>query len=206
MEDSRIENVYSRSHQTKLKIASTLNMLCTVMDFSEVKVEEVARLACVSRSGFYYHFSDLNEVVTWLSQQCYARGIDRIGRTLTWLEGNLITTHCIHRYKDLFTKGGTSRDYSAGAPFFIRHRRQNLIETIVEYKGLEVTKTLAFQVEALPYLEMNMSNNFGDGKYELSVQEYAELLTSCVPRELFETLNVPVSPSSISDDMLSMLL
>ena len=53
---------------------------------------------------------------------------------------------------------------------------------------------------------MNMSNNFGDGKYELSVQEYAELLTSCVPRELFETLNVPVSPSSISDDMLSMLL
>ena len=121
-------------------------------------------------------------------------------------EGNLITTHCIHRYKDLFTKGGTSRDYSAGVPFFIRHRRQNLIETIVEYKGLELTKTLAFQVEALPYLEMSMSNNFGNEKYELSVQEYAELLTSCVPRELFETLNAPVTPSSISDDMLSMLL
>lgn len=206
MENAGAGSAYSRSHQTKLKIASTLNTLCSVMDFDEVKVEEVAKLAGVSRSGFYYHFSDLNEVVTWLSSQFYGNGIDQVGRTLTWLEGNLITTHCINKYRYLFTKGGLSRDYSAGAPFFIRHRRQNLIETIVDWKGLELTKTLAFQVEALPHLEKSMSNNFENGKYELSVQEYAELLTSCVPRELFEALNEPVNPSPLSMETLAFLI
>lgn len=206
MDISTAGSVYSHSHQTKLNIASTLNMLCSVMDFDEVKVGEVAKLAGVSRSGFYYHFGDLNEVVTWLSTQCYAYGIDQAGRTLTWLEGNLITTYCLNKYKHLFTKGGISRDYSAGAPFFIRHRRQNLIETITEWKGLEITKTLSFQIEALPYIEMNMSNNFENGKYELSVQEYAELITSCAPRELFEAVNEPVNPTTFSIEMFNILI
>lgn len=206
MDTSTAGTVYSRSHQTKLKIASTLNTLCSVMDFDEVKVEEVAKLAGVSRSGFYYHFGDLNEVVTWLSTQCYAYGIDQTGRTLTWLEGNLITTHCINKYKHLFTKGGVSRDYSAGAPFFIRHRRENLIETIVEWKGLELTKTLSFQIEAFPYLEMEMSNNFENDKYGLSVQEYAELITSCAPHELFEALNKPICPSPLAVETLALLI
>lgn len=200
------ENVYSRSHQTKLKIAAQLNTLCSVMDFDEVKVEEVARLAGISRSGFYYHFADLNDVVTWLSMQCYANGIDQIGRTLTWVEGNLITTHFMDKHKHLFTKGGLSRDYSAGSPFFIRHRHRNLTETIVEWKGLELTKTLAFQIEALPYLETNMSNNFESGMYDITVAEFAQFLTSCVPRELFEALNEPVNPSPLATETLALLI
>ena len=206
MQHDDTASAYSRSHQTKLKIASTLNTLCSVMDFNDIKVEEVAKLAEVSRSGFYYHFSDLNEVVTWLCGQFYNSGIDEIGRTFTWLEGNLITTHCINKYKHLFTKAGLRRDYGAGVPFFVRHRRQNLTETITEWKGLELTKTLAFQVEALPHLEWSMSNNFESGRYELSVQEFAELLTSCVPRELFEALNEPVIPSPLSMETLSFLI
>ena len=69
-----------------------------------------------------------------------------------------------------------------------------------------MTKTLAFQVEALPHLEWSMSNNFESGRYELSVQEFAELLTSCVPRELFEALNEPVNPSPLSMETLSFLI
>ena len=38
MDISTAGSVYSRSHQTKLNIASTLNMLCSVMDLSLIHI------------------------------------------------------------------------------------------------------------------------------------------------------------------------
>lgn len=205
MEETGHEGVYSRSYQTKLSIARSLNQLCESQDFESVNVEDVARMAGISRSGFYYHFSNLNEVVTWLSKQFYANGIDQTGRTLTWLEGHIITTYSMHKYKQLFSKAGVIRDYDGGAPYFIRHRHQNLKETLTEYKKMELTKKLSFQIEAYPYIEKNMSNNFEGGKYDLSVIEYCRLLTSCVPRELFDALNEPVDPQPMTMELLEML-
>ena len=53
---------------------------------------------------------------------------------------------------------------------------------------------------------MNMSNNFENGEYKLSVQEYAELITSCAPRELFEAVNEPVNPTTFSIEMFNILI
>ena len=205
MDETGQDNFFSRAYRTKISIAQALDALCTDRSFDAVTVEDVAKQAQISRSGFYYHFSDLNAVVTWLSQQFYENGIDQTGRTLNWLEGHLITTQGMHKYQQLFVKAGQTRDYDGGAPYFIRHRKRNLTETIVDYKKMELTKSLSFQIEALPYIEKNMSNNFEEGLYDLTVSEYCELITDCVPRELFEALNEPVNPSPISAEILKML-
>lgn len=190
--DADAAAIYSRSHRTKLNIARSLNELCQKRPFSKIPIEAVATEANVSRSSFYHHFEDKNDVVKWLSRQCYANGIDQIGRTLTWFEGHLVTTKEMERYSKLFVSAASSTEYNAGRPFFIRHRQSTLAETITDYQHAELTTLLLFQIEALPQVEMIMANNYINGSYEVSLKEFCSMMVSLVPRELYTALEEPV--------------
>lgn len=206
MKPSNRPGMFSRKYLTKLDIAKSLNELCKEKELSKIRIDEVASQSRLSRSGFYYHFTSLNDVVTWLSMQFYEQGIDQTGRTLTWLEGHLVTTRGFYKFKPLFTAGALSTDYDGGRPFFTRHRQENLTETLVNYQHLELTKKLSFQIEAIPYIERNMTHNWEMGRYDLTLFEFCELLTSLVPRELYEALNTPVEKAALPIEIIQAML
>lgn len=194
------DRMFSRSYCAKMNIAEAFDRLCQESSFENITIESIAAEAHISRSSFYYHFADKNDVIHWLSRMFYARGIDEIGRTLTWFEGHLLTTKSFREFKTLFAKAAKDDAYSAGQPFFLRHRRAILEETITCYKNMELTLELAFQIEATAYTEMIMTNNYENGCYDLSLKEFCSLLEALVPRKLYEALESPVERKTAKGD------
>lgn len=192
---------YSRSYLTKLGIVKAMNELCKSTSYSDLRIDAIAEAAECSRSSFYHHFADKNDALQWISIQCYERGLDQIGRRLTWFEGHLMTTKAIGRFTDLFVSAKDQTDYDAGRPFFVRHRQENLTETIVHYQHREMTDALAFQIEALPYSEMILSNNFIRGKYDFGIKEFCRLMLTVIPPELYGALAVPSEGKTEAGDL-----
>ena len=191
-----IEDRYSSSFRTKLKIAKVCNALCKEKSFEKVSVDEIVKRAGISRSGFYYHFQDKNSIVIWLSKQCYSVGLDETGRTLTWFEGHLRTTRLFQEYNALFVSGAENREYMGGQPFYVRRRQKFLTETLTDYQHKQLTPLLEFQIQALPHAEMAMANRFIAGEFDLKIKDYCNMAVSLVPRELYEALATPVNPST----------
>lgn len=188
--------MYSQAYRTKVDIASAFNMLCESEPFSKIRVETIAHAANVSRSSFYYHFEDKHAVVNWLTQQFYASGIDEIGRSLTWFEGHLITTKQFVQYRALLNSGGRLDGYNAGVPTFIRHRQENLMETLVDIQKKELTQRLQFQIEALPHSEYYMTDKFLRGDFgNMRIKQFCDLVISLVPHDLYEALETPAIPT-----------
>lgn len=192
--------IYSQAFRTKMEIARAFDRLCEERPFSKIRIDAIAKEAGVSRSSFYYHFDDRNAVVQWLSLHFYASGIDQTGRTLTWFEGHMNTTKGFRQFRTLFTSAADSNEYSAGGPFFMRHRQENLAETIVEYRHLELTDRLRFQIEALPHAEKVMTDNFERGLYRYTLKEFCELMVSLVPKDLYDALENPLERTTTKGD------
>ncbi len=192
----------SRGFQTKMNIVRALQELSESKSFSRISVDDIAGLAKISRSSFYHHFSDKNAVVQWHSFLLYGIGLDQIGRTLSWFEGHLITTKGFERYSTLYTNAAQSGEYSGGLPTYIRHRQENLQETIVKYKKIELTPQLKFQIEALANAEGTISFQWLNKAYTFSIREYSSLMTNIVPKELFDLLDKPVDPNKKKGDFL----
>ncbi|MDR1713860.1 MAG: TetR/AcrR family transcriptional regulator [Coriobacteriales bacterium] len=183
--------ILSKSFRTMIEIARALSSLCEQLPYSQISVEMIARQAKISRSGFYNYFEDKNSIIQWLSLLHYSNGIDNIGRTMTWFEGYLATTKGLVQFLPLLRSEADNVGYSAGGPTFVRHRQQNLRETLTEYQHLELSANLAFQIEALSYCEEAMAMNYYRGHYDYSVREFCDMLVKAVPQELYQALADP---------------
>lgn len=174
-----------------MKIVNALSELCKQRPYEKIGVSDIVAYAKISRSGFYHHFEDKNSVVQWLSLQCYNRGIDEIGRTLTWFEGHMVTTKGMNNYAELFAAAKDCKDFGAGQPFFIRHRIETLKETIIKYQHKEVTPLLKFQIEALPHVELYASEKYFEKGFEYSLKEFCDNIITLVPNALYKALEHP---------------
>ena len=173
---------------TKLAILRALNELSKTRPFSRLGVADVAKELGISRSSFYYHFSDRNDAVQWLSRHAFARGIDQIGRTLSWFEGHYATTRILCEYRFLISAAAEDTSYGGAVLFFRRHRAATLGETL-RRRGVEVTDDLLFQIHALAAAEQAMTASFIRGDFGgMTAREFCERIVSIVPQGLREAL------------------
>jgi len=180
-----------RAYDAKIAILEAMSELCKTRPFSRLGVVEIAKQAGISRSSFYYHFSDRNDAVQWLSNLAFARGIDRIGRGLSWYEGHLATTRMLVRFKPLIVAASEDAGYSGAQLFFLRHRKANLCETM-RIHGVEPTDELMFQAEALAASEQYMTVAYIKGMFgSLAPQAFCELLEGIVPAALRAAVESP---------------
>ncbi|MBQ3302043.1 MAG: TetR family transcriptional regulator [Eggerthellaceae bacterium] len=168
----------------KFAILEAMNELCETRPFSRLSVVDIAKKAGISRSNFYYHFTDRNDAVRWLSRLAFSRGIDKIGRTLGWRDGHFATTHLLSKYKPLIVAASEDSDYSSAMRFFLRHRKATLCQTLSD-RGIELTDELLFQIEALAASEQYMTISYLRGELgELEPLTFSDLLDGIVPDAL----------------------
>lgn len=179
---------------TKMQIVAAFEELSKSASFESIKIQQVCELADISRSTFYHHFKDRNDVLEWHSLYAYAVGIDCIGRFLNWFEGHLITTKVTDQYRNLYYRAGYLREYSAIRPVFFRHRVETLRETVIAYQKRELTPTIDFQILAIAGMEEAVANLRYGGELDLTPRQYASYLETVVPRELYEITKDPVQP------------
>lgn len=94
--------------------------------------------------------------------------------------------------------------YSAPPPFFMRHRREVILETLRDYRRVPLTDELLFQIEASIHSEAHMISEFQKGAYEhLSIERFGELMVSIIPKTLHDALEIPASERANADAFLS---
>ena len=178
------ESDYPMTHEAKLEILEAMCRLCETRPFSRLSVVDIARETGIGRSSFYYHFSDRNAAVQWLSRSAFAKGIDEIGRTLTWFEGHYATTCVLIHFKPLLIAAAQDGSYSGAEMSYLRHRKANLCETL-ELRGAELTDELLFDIEALAASEQHMTSAYVRGDFgDMSPRTFCELLVGIVPEAL----------------------
>lgn len=197
MDDS---NAFSKSFITKMHIAQALERACREKPFKCISTNIIAEKADISRSSFYYHFESKNDVVRWLNNLILAKGLDQIGRTLSWYDGHMVSTTLFDQFPRLFEGAHLDPSYDAGTAHYVRHRISVLSETITEWKCVPLTQKLSFQIKSLANAEVAMGRN-SDAEYKsLPIEMYSELMASIVPRELFNLLDSPASPRSFASE------
>lgn len=181
----------------KLEVVHALDTLMLEENLDHVSVKHICDTANISRATFYRYFEDKFDIVQWYLEFLSTKGVDRIGRSLSWYEGYFISTALVHDNIQFFTNASKSTDRNSLTHFAPRRRRETMERTLVDYRGVEMTEHLRYQVEAVAVLETTMFPAWHTGHIDCSLEEACQWMVECIPHELFELLNTPLEPEKL---------
>lgn len=78
-----------QGYVTKQALSFALKELMSTQPLDKIRVNHVTEQARVSRNTFYYHFSDINELLAWTYDNEVVNGLGRFQGINTWQEGLL---------------------------------------------------------------------------------------------------------------------
>ena len=192
----------------RLSFLLAMDELCETRSYQEVTIDELCRAAGSSKSSFYRMFSGKVDIVLWFQELVLSQSLDEIGRTLTWQEG-FMRAYEGFRIAPTAINAAMAFD-GADSPVdnHLRHTIGSLSKTITEVKGRPLDEELRFEIDYFAHsLRMLLvtetwTTAYGQHDYRLM----ADLLARCVPRDLFDALNVPSHPEQKVPFSLSGLL
>ncbi|QIL46592.1 TetR family transcriptional regulator [Vagococcus coleopterorum] len=76
-----------QGYVTKQALSLALKDLMKSQPLDKIRVNHVTEYAKVSRNTFYYHFSDINELLAWTYDNEVVNGLGRFQGINTWQEG-----------------------------------------------------------------------------------------------------------------------
>lgn len=74
---------------TKKALSQALKELMASIPFEKITINDVTQTAGVSRNTFYYHFSDINELLEWTFDNEIVKGLESYEDLDTWKNGLL---------------------------------------------------------------------------------------------------------------------
>ncbi len=74
---------------TKKALSQALKEIMTHIPFEKITINDVTAEAGVSRNTFYYHFSDINELLAWTFDNEIVKGLENYEDLNTWNDGLL---------------------------------------------------------------------------------------------------------------------
>lgn len=178
-------------YEKKRRILDALDSLVTPdLPFQKVKVAALCEKAGISRTQFYTYFDNINDIPYWHSLLAHDAGLDRIGISLNWREGYLLTARRFIDHRRLYNSIALNPSMDSPYKTALRHRIDQLKHN-VHLRGIEITPLLAFQIEALPYLEFEVFTRWNQGQIDLPLRLLCQYQETLVPRGLFEMLDTP---------------
>ena len=181
----------------KLEVVRALDTLMLEERLDRISVKRICDVANVSRATFYRYFEDKFSIVQWYLEFLSTKGVDRIGRSLSWYEGYFISTALVHDNIQFFTNASKSTDRNSLIHFAPRFRRETMTRTLVDYRGVEMTEHLNYLVNAVAVLETTLFPAWHTGRIDCSLEEACKWMVECIPHELFELLNTPLEPDKL---------
>lgn len=181
---------------TKNEIVHALGSLMEETKLDKISVNHICEAAGISRATFYRCFRDKFEVIEWHLRFLNAKGVDRIGKTLSWYEGYFISEALIMDNIDFFANAAKSTDRNSLDRVAPKVRRDRLIRTLTEDRGIEMTDRLRLQVNSTILTETYLFPAWHYGKYDATLEEVCSWMCECIPQELFNLLNTPLKPNA----------
>lgn len=176
----------SADYEMKMRILHSVDR-----DFECITVGEICRRCGISRQTFYRHFDAKDDILVWHAILCERLYLDEIGRSLSWREGYY------HHFRLLSEE---RQFYQVALQFTVhlapnenpmpRHRREIVLETLRDYRHIELTDSLAFAVDAFVEIESHLANKWFRSGMLLEPAIFAERMESVVPPELHAALSI----------------
>lgn len=176
--------------QLEVDVFNALRSLVEERAFDKITVRSICERANVSKSSFYQHFSDKYSIMQWHYDLVTNAGTAQIGRTLSWRGGHLITTAGIAPYVSVYDSAGLSTTYEGLLAYSLRKRKNDIYQTLTNYRHVRITDRLEFQIDALVGAEQAAAKSSFSKIETMGVSEFADCMVSLVPRELFEALEI----------------
>ena len=164
---------------------------------AKLSISDLCAQAQVSRQTFYRYFEDKYDLAQWHFTHIVAKPLIEIGRTLNWYDATLAAVNEIVARKVLYVAAyQQSRGYQSISAFGHRSIRDILTETIVEYRGIELTDDLEFQIRYHAEATLNVFTNWGRKGMQTPPEDFTRRLCQCIPYDLFNLLNEPITQAS----------
>ena len=176
--------------KSKVKIFNALKVLAGEKAFDKISVREICSIADVSKSTFYANFPDKNAIIHWHYDLVMEAGANKIGRTLSWEEGHFVTSLGFAAELPLYQQARQSIGQQGLLPYGLRQREAVLFETLTEYRKVELTDKLRFQVTALAAAEQAVAGKHLHSPDPIDVGAYVDNMLDIIPRALFEAMQI----------------
>ncbi|MBQ3302871.1 MAG: helix-turn-helix transcriptional regulator [Eggerthellaceae bacterium] len=153
-----------------------------------IGVKDICNEAHISRQTFYRYFPNKHAIAEWHMNNLFMAGTYQIGRIFPWYEGHLITISGIARTLDFCNLYLVDDSL---AEFGERAHGQNIRETLLAYRGIEVDQKLNLQIDGFVRAQTFAIQSWVKGDADLTPAELAETIVTMVPSPLFDLLNDP---------------
>ena len=180
-------------HATEMRLA-IVNALDSIMansSYDDVSIERICEVAHISRPTFYRYFDRKDDIFPWLLHHLAYLGTYRIGKSLTWYEGDLATTSGMMRYRNIVRGQGRARQNDSTFEAECRIYEEYFLTTLALDHELALDRRLRVQVRAAVLARIDLLSHWADDGMPFPVEELAELMSAVVPEPLFGILNNP---------------
>ncbi|AGA69131.1 transcriptional regulator [Desulfitobacterium dichloroeliminans LMG P-21439] len=171
-------------HEVQWRIFHTLGYLLEKSNLEHISIKQLCEASHVSRQTFYRYFSDKYAVVTWHFDFLAKDTLHEVGRTLTWLEAHIKLFTELYKERAIYAHVSDSEDYNAVRRYAYRHSIDIYTKTLIDYKKIQPTTTLLFQIDAAALIASELTFRWGQRGMEESPKELAILVDSVLPEEL----------------------
>lgn len=185
----------SPDDQMKLKFARSIDS-----HIDEITVGQICKKAGLSRQTFYKHFKSKYDISQWYAVFMSQFYLAEIGRTYSWHEGHELNYQLVLSEKEYVIKASPShrdREYSsintAQEMFKWREtRKSQLFETYRRRYLREPDGHMAYCMDMYTRIEAATHSGWVSEDMKTSPEVLTEYIVSCVPKPLFDALELPV--------------
>lgn len=186
--------VIPKGYETRLKIVQAIAQLAKESnDIDKVSVVQICERAGVSRPTFYSYFSDKYEAIQWYVSLAFQQSLALVGHELTFYEGIERIIWMIDEDRDLYSAAYVNHNEYYSVTARSEHALYDIMMQTIKDNGIDFNPTLQFQLKVWGRMASVLGAEYTLPEYaDVSPEEYARMMTSCIPRELLAAMDEPV--------------
>lgn len=177
--------------ETRMKILHSVDA-----PIADITVGDICEKASISRQTFYKYFDSKYDISFWYVLFCDELTLTEVGRTQSWQDG-LFGFFSLLRKEHGFFQYSARNGYPESSDRANRHRSAILKESLTNYRKVEISDDLVFYIEAFASLFNDCVGDWFRSEMHRSPEDMTRLIKNCVPRPLYEALDIETTEQNI---------
>jgi AcrR family transcriptional regulator len=181
----------------RLTILRAFESLLEETAYPAISIDDICNAAYISKPTFYRYFKSKDDIFHWLTKLGFQWGVAEIGRSYSWEEGYRISLVVAYRHRVFYAAPQSPELFSSLLDVGWNYQSDALKETLVKYRGIEISEKLSYQIEALARAQCHMARRWAVEGMTIPPATMAEYLASSTPYELYGLLD----PVHLTEDL-----
>ena len=176
--------IQSPEIKTKFKILHAVDR-----PIDELSVKDICAKAGVSRDTFYRHFDSKYDISVWHGKLAQSMYLDQAGRTTDFRTGYYHDFRLLAEERDFYICAYKNMGKSTNEfPLMNEHRKNVLLETLVDWHKVTMDDDLEFCLDAFVMLETVLVTRWLRAGCDPDPDVFAERMMTVIPSRLYEAL------------------